>query len=60
MAAFYGQVEYFGLGADYVERYRSLVEPVSAKDVLRVARTYLHPDALVTIIVADKEKAGLK
>jgi predicted Zn-dependent peptidase len=36
------------------------VESVSAKDVLRVARAYLHPDAFVTIIVADKEKAGLK
>ena len=60
MAAFYCQVEYFGLGADYVERYRPLVESVSAKDVLRVARAYLHPDAFVTIIVADKEKAGLK
>ena len=59
-AAFYGQVEYFGLGADYVERYKSLIESVSTKDVLRVARTYLHPDVLVIIIVADKEKAGLK
>ena len=60
IAAFYGQLEYFGLGVDYVKRYRSLVESVSTEDVLRVARAYLHPDAFVTIIVADKEKAGLK
>jgi zinc protease len=54
IAAFYSQVEYFGLGTDYVRRYRSLVESVSVKDILRVAREYLHPDAFFTVIVTSE------
>jgi zinc protease len=59
IAAFFGQVEYYGLGLDYPERYSGLIDAVTGEDVLRVARTYLHPDAFVTVVVADLKAAGI-
>lgn len=59
IAAFFGQVEYYGLGLDYPGRYPQLINAVTREDVLRVARDYLHPDALITVVVADLKAAGL-
>jgi zinc protease len=59
-ASFFGQVEYYGLGLDYRERYPSLINAVSSQDVLRAARTYIVPDTLLTVVVADLQQAGLK
>jgi zinc protease len=38
-------IEWNGLGLDYLHRYNELVYGVSAEDVQRVARSYLRPDA---------------
>jgi len=59
LAHFLGQVEYYGLGLDYPDRYPSLVGAVTRKEVLRVARKYLHPEKCLTVIVADLKEAGL-
>lgn len=48
-------VELYNLGADYIEKYRSRVEAVTAEDVIRVARKYIHPDDMIFVIVT---KAG--
>jgi len=45
--------EYIGRPADYWKKYRDRVRKVSAKDVERVAGTYLHPDRLVFLIVGN-------
>jgi zinc protease len=58
-ADIYAQMEYFGLGLDYPERYASLIESVTKEDVQRVAREYLLPEKVIQVIVADLEKAGL-
>lgn len=58
LADFFSQVEYYGLGLDYVEQYPLLINAVSRNDVQRVAQTYLHPDHCVMSIVADLRKAG--
>ncbi|HXG52110.1 MAG TPA: pitrilysin family protein [candidate division Zixibacteria bacterium] len=58
MASFLAQVEYFGLGLDYPERYPEYIRRVSREDVLRVAQKYLHPDKLITVIVGDAKKIG--
>jgi predicted Zn-dependent peptidase len=49
-------LEYYGLPADFLERYRDNVAKVTKEDILRVARRYLHPDQLVIFVVGDEER----
>jgi predicted Zn-dependent peptidase len=42
---------YYGLPSDFLERYRGNIERVTAADVLRVAKTYLHPDRAKLLVV---------
>jgi zinc protease len=60
IASFFTQVEYYGLGLDYPEKYPSLINGVTREDVLRVARTYVRPDESVTVVVSDLKEAGLE
>lgn len=55
-------IELYGLGSDYIEKYRSRIEAVTAADVKRVARQYLHPDDLNVVVVskADDVKSSLE
>ncbi len=59
IASFFSQVEYFGLGLDYPERYPSLINGITRQDVLKAAQTYVRPDESVTVVVADLKEAGL-
>ena len=43
----------YGLPADYLQSYRDNVNAVTAHDVERVARQYIHPDELAIVIVGD-------
>ncbi len=56
---FLSQVEYFGLGLDYPEKYPALIKSVSREDVLRVAQEYLHPEQSLQVIVGNLKEAGL-
>ncbi len=58
LANFLAQVEYFGLGLDYPDKYPFLIKSVTREDVLRVARTYLHPENKILILVANLKEAG--
>jgi zinc protease len=49
-------LELYGFPADYFEKYPSLIEKVTAADVQRVAKKYVHPDALAVLVVG-KESA---
>jgi zinc protease len=42
---------YYGLPADYLDRYRANVEKVTKEDVTRVATKYVRPDDLSILIV---------
>jgi predicted Zn-dependent peptidase/outer membrane lipoprotein-sorting protein len=42
---------YYGLPADYLEQYRANIEKVTAADLARVAKKYLHPDQLAILVV---------
>jgi zinc protease len=55
---FLSQVEYFGLGLDYPEKYPSIIQSVSREDVLRVAQRYLHPEQSIQVIVGNLKEAG--
>lgn len=59
LAGLISTVEYYKLGLDYADRYRTLIEGVSKEDILRVARTYLKPEGYVLVVVADQAKAAL-
>ena len=59
LANFLTQVEYYGLGLDYPEKYPSLIQSITREEVLRVARKYLDPKKYVLVIVANLKEAGL-
>jgi zinc protease len=60
LANFLTQVEYYGLGLDYPEKYPSLIQSVSKEEVLRVAKKYLHPKKYLLVIVANLKEAGME
>ncbi len=60
LANFLSQVEYFGLGLNYPEKYPSLIRSVTREDVLRVAKKYLYPKKYVLVIVANLNEAGME
>ncbi len=39
-------IESYGLGLDYLRNYRTLIQAITAEDVLQAARHYINPDAL--------------
>ncbi len=53
-------VELYSIGLEYPRKYLQAINAVTRKDVLRVAQTYLHPDRLAIVVVADQKKAKLK
>ena len=59
LANFLSQVEYYALGRDYPEKYPSLINAVSRKEVLRVAKTYLHPKNTILVVVANLKEARM-
>ena len=57
---FLSQVEYYGLGLDYPEKYRGLIQSVTREEILRVAKAYLHPEDYILVVVADLKEAGME
>jgi zinc protease len=58
VAGFLAQVEYFQLGLDYPDRYSDLIRKVTQQEVQRVAKQYLQPESLITVIVGNTKKVG--
>jgi zinc protease len=54
MVGFYSQVEFYGLGLDYPNRYDDLINAITKDDILRVAKKYLHPDEAIVVIVGNQ------
>lgn len=59
LANFYSQVEYYKLGLDYAKRYSALIDSITQQDVLRVAKTYLHPKSFILTVVGNQKEIGL-
>ncbi len=49
-------LEFYGFPGDHFEKYPGLIQNVTAEDVQRVARKYVHPDS-VAVLVVGKESA---
>lgn len=60
LARVLGLVELYGLGLEYFTSYPRWIDQVTREDVLRAARTYLHPDRYVLVHVGNLEEAALK
>jgi zinc protease len=50
--------EFYGFPLDFLERYRSAIEKVTADDVNRVAQKYVHPDQLAVLVVGNPTELG--
>ncbi len=57
---FLSQVEYYGLGLDYPEKYPTLIRSITREDILRVAKKYLHPENILLVVVANLKEAGFE
>jgi zinc protease len=53
-------LEFYNLGLDYPDRYADLIGQVTLDKIKSVARTYLHPDQCLQVVVADLAAAGLE
>jgi zinc protease len=52
------QYEYFGYPKDFLFQYQKAVEAVTRADVLRVAKTHLHPEWLTIVAVGNPAELG--
>jgi zinc protease len=59
IVSFMLQVEIYGLGLDYADRYPRIIQAITVADVRKVAEQYLHPDALDLVAVADQAAAKI-
>jgi zinc protease len=50
--------EFYHYPLDFLERYRTEVEKVTADDVARVAKKYVHKDRLAVLVVGNDEEFG--
>ena len=49
-------LEYYGLPADYLERFRDGVVRVTREEILKVAQKHLRPDALIILAVGRSDR----
>jgi len=60
IAGFLLQVEFFGLGLDYAEKYPGYINAVTLDDVQQVSKKYFHPDAYILVAAANQEEAKIE
>ncbi len=58
IAEFLVDAETYGLGFDYLEKYPELIRAVTIADITRVARKYLDPERLTTVVVGPVDERG--
>src|SRR6266851_3707749 len=60
IASFLVQIEFYGLGLDYADKYPGLVNSVTKADVQRVPKQYLHPDAYLMVAASNLSEAKIE
>src|SRR5581483_6219024 len=48
--------EFYGYPADFLERYRTGIEKVTAQDVDRILPKYVHPDQFAVLVVGNSRE----
>jgi zinc protease len=59
VAALLPVLEFYDLGLDYPDRYPTLIGQITREQVQNAAKTYIHPDRVLQVIVADLAQANL-
>lgn len=59
LVGFFSQVEFYGLGLDYPDRYDGLINAITQDDILRVAKKYLRPDEAIIVVVGKQSDIQL-
>ena len=49
------QLEFYGYPADFVQKFQEGIRNVTASDVERVAKKYVHPDQLAILVVGNEK-----
>jgi zinc protease len=52
-------LEFYELGLDYPDRYPTIIGNITREQVHAAAKSYLHPDRMLQVVVADLTQAGL-
>ncbi|MBM4126305.1 MAG: insulinase family protein [Nitrospira sp.] len=60
LAGVLAQVEFFGLGFEYLSQYPKWIERVTKEDVQRVAKQYLNPQHYALVVVGNQAKAKVR
>jgi zinc protease len=47
--------EYYGIPADWLDRYRAAIEKVTTAEVAAMAKKYLHPDKFAIVVVGPEQ-----
>lgn len=47
-------LEFYGFPSDYFTKYPAMIEAITAEDVSRVAKKYVHPDQLAILVVGKE------
>jgi len=58
IAQFLLEAEVYGLGFDYLEKFPELIRAVTVEDITRVAREYIDPQNLTTVVVGPLDDRG--
>jgi len=58
VAQFLIDAETYRLGFDYLQKYPASISAVTIEDVSRVARDYIHPDRMTTVVVGPVDQRG--
>ena len=59
IAEFLLGIQLYGLRLDYAQRYPKLIDAVTKADIERVARKYIHPDAMLLVAVGNQAEAKI-
>ncbi len=59
IAGYMLDIELYGLGLDYIDKYPGYINAVTTQQVQEVARKYLHPDAMIVVAVANQAEAAI-
>lgn len=51
-------IERYGLGLDYLERFRREINAVTAEEILAVAKKHIHPDRMVLVAAGPVDAKG--